>query len=101
MTNLENDFYLVVTYNERGGYNRELSFRTTKNKPDLGSMEIAIKCRIKLPKGLFEKPALSAKIEIPEDAIPGTAIDLELTDNIEQLVKQNLGIDLKIGVPEE
>ena len=99
--NLQADFYLVVTYNIRGGYNRELSLRTTKQSPPLKGNEIAIKCRLDLPKSLFERPALSATIKIPDEAVPHQEINMEMTDNIAELIEQNLGITMTIGVDDE
>lgn len=98
---LDTDFYLVACYNKGSGYNRELSLRTTKQAPALKANEISIRCNLKLPIGLFQRPALSAMIEVPEDAIPATEIDMELASNIEELIQQNLDISMTVGIEGE
>lgn len=97
---IETDFYMVVAYNPRAGYSRALSIRTTKNRPALAKGEIAIKCTIALPKALFQRPALSARISIPDEAVPRTEINMELASNIQDLVQQHLGLEMTIGVSE-
>lgn len=95
------DFYLVVTYNRARAFStRELSLKVTKQSPSLGRDEIAVKCSISLSKSLFETPVYEASIKIPE-AAKGADVDVELVNGIETLVKQNLGVDLKIGVGDE
>lgn len=49
-----------------------------------------------LPDALFKKPLLEAKISVPADKVSPAVIDASVTDNIAQVVRQNLGIDMKI-----
>ncbi|PPQ42119.1 hypothetical protein [Rhodopseudomonas palustris] len=73
-----------------------LSVRCTERLPSLDSGEVAIKVTAELPDALFRKPLLEAKITVPADKVSPAKIDASVADNITDVVRQNLGIDLQI-----
>lgn len=86
-------FFLVVNSNK--------TTRTCKSQPDLKYNEISIKCNLELPDEIFKKPVLTASIVVPDKAINRKPIDAELTNNIEQVLQQNLGMEIKLTVGQE
>lgn len=84
------EFYLVV--NERG------SVRTVKNKPGLDWNEVAIKLDLKLPDALFEKPHLSASINVGDDAVNTPNIEADVVSNIEQSILEHTGVEVKLSI---
>lgn len=79
----------------------ELSVRYTSKAPALSAGEVAVKIDLYLPEGLFKRPSLEAKIEVPESAVSQPVISAEVMDNIQEVLKQQLGIDLKVSVVQE
>ncbi len=77
------------------------SVRTAKHAPKLQSNEISLWVNISLPVELFRKPQLQATITVPDDAALPSIIDAGIIDNIQEIVKQNSGIELKISVTDE
>ncbi|MFZ5737690.1 MAG: hypothetical protein ACOY6K_12500 [Pseudomonadota bacterium] len=86
-------FYLCFRRKTRG---LGLSVRCTERLPSLDSGEVAIKVTAELPDALFRKPLLEAKISVPVDKVSPATIDASVADNITDIVRQNLGIDLQI-----
>ena len=85
-------FYLVV--NSKG------TTRTVKTKPGLDWNEISIRIDLTLPDSLFQKPSLNAVIEIPQDKVNPTTIDVEMSNNIAQAIEQATGHAVKISIAE-
>lgn len=85
--------YLVVTkhVNKYG-----LAGRFTKNKPALAANEIAIRVSCDIPLALFSRPALKFNISIPKEAVPQREITAEVVGNIQELIQQNTGFDVKL-----
>lgn len=91
-------FFLCVRPNGRSG--RALSFRITATQPRLQAGEVAIKVTLALPRALFQRPNLAATIAIPANKVSPTRIDAEVIQNIEELIRSNLGMDMKITLGE-
>lgn len=93
---MEHSFYLCFKKRNRG-YN-SLSVRATERQPSLVAGEAAIRVTVDLPNSLFTRPLLSAKITVPADKVSPATIEANVADNIAQVVRQNLGIEMKISL---
>jgi len=67
-----------------------------KNKPSVGADEVAVKVRVELPAVLFQTPQLEAKITVPDDSVTPPVLDLEVRDNIEQMLIEQTGFDIRL-----
>jgi hypothetical protein len=92
----QHSFYLAFKKSARG-YNKIMT-RVTERLPSLAAGEVAMRVTCDLPDALFQRPLLSAKITIPKDKVTPATIDASVADNIADIVRQNLGIDLKIQI---
>lgn len=92
--------YIIVK--KKSGY-RGYASRMTKSSPALASNEVAVKVMLELPDAIFEKPTFEAKVVVPKDAISKPVIEAEVVDNVQDIIKQNTGFDVKLEVvePEE
>lgn len=86
--------YIVIKKKPRWGY----SSRMTKSNPALASNEVAVKISIEVPDEIFEKPALQAEIVIPQGIVPKPVITAEVIDNVQDIIKQNTGFEVKLEV---
>lgn len=90
----ELDGYLILTINrQRHG---QLSARFVSKSPALDRSEIAVKIKVDIPKEFFERPQLQFNISVPDEAVPKQEITAEVVGNIQNLIQQNLGIDVKL-----
>ncbi len=85
-------FFLIV--NKKGGV------RTTKTQPDLRWDEISIQMNLDLPDNLFRKPLLSASITVDEKKVTPAVISPEITNNIQESIKQHTGVEVKLIIVE-
>lgn len=85
--------YLVVKKGERWNSNNA---RFVKKKPALSSREIAIKIECEIPDALFYQPQLKFKISVPKEAVPQKEISAEVVGNIQELIQQNTGFEVKL-----
>lgn len=95
----DHTFYLVFKKKQRGW--GSLSVRVTERQPSLDSGEVSIRVTAALPDALFKKPLLEAKITVPADAVTPTVISSDVTDNIADVVRSQLGLDMKISVVDQ
>lgn len=72
--------------------------RLTQNSPALASNEIAVKIALEIPDGVFEKPLFEAKVSVPEAAVSRPVIEAEVIDNVEKIIKQNTGFEVKLEI---
>jgi len=95
--------YLIVKYTPCGNglLGVKPSVRVAKNVPRLDANEIALKLRLDLPDELFKRPQLEASITVPRNAVTTAVVSAEVGDNIREVVRQQLGIDLTINVVEQ
>lgn len=70
----------------------------TVGSPALDSNEIAVKVTLDIPDAIFDKPALEAKITIPEEAVSKPVISAEVIDNVQEIIKQNTGFEVKLEI---
>lgn len=89
-------FYLAFKKSSRG-YGKIMT-RVTDRQPSLAAGEVAMRVTCDLPDALFQRPMLSAKITIPKDKVSPATIDASVADNIAEIIRQNLGVDLKITI---
>lgn len=90
--------YLCVKKSE---HRYDPTFRVTKTSPGLDSNEIAIKINLDLPNALFSKPALEAQVTVSEKAVSPQVITADVVDNVEQIIKEKTGFDVKLTVVRE
>lgn len=83
--------YLVIKNGSRGP-----SYRVTKQPTSLDFDEIAIRLEIDLPSGIFSKPTLQANIKVEGDKVSAPIITADTVHNIEEVIKQNTGIHIKL-----
>ena len=71
--------------------------RTTMKPPRLKATEVAMKFEVFLPAGLFQRPALSAKLTVPEGAAQ-QEITPEIQDNLADAIREYTGLDVRLQV---
>lgn len=72
--------------------------RVTKTTPALDYNEIALKLDIELPDELFSKPRLEATIKVPKDAVSAPVIEAGVIDNVQEIIKQNTGFEVRLNM---
>lgn len=77
---------------------KKATIRVGKSQPALKPNEIAFKLNIELPDALFTKPTLQASISVPASAVSPVVIEPLVIDNIQDTIKQQTGIDVKLSV---
>lgn len=85
--------YLVIKKGERW---KSTNARFCKTKPSLSPNEIAVKIECEIPDQLFTRPELKFKIKVPKEAVPQREISAEVIGNVEDLIKQNMGFDVRL-----
>lgn len=85
--------YLVI---KKNGY--RASTRITKTVPSLDYNEIAVKINLQVPDELFSKPRLEASITVPKEAVSSPVIEAEVIDNIQDIIKQNTGFEVRLNL---
>jgi hypothetical protein len=89
--------YIIVKKTGKFKY----SSRMTVGSPVLQSNEVAVKVTLILPDAIFDKPAFEAKVVVPEDAVTKTLVSAEVIDNVQEIIKQNTGFEVKLEVVSE
>lgn len=89
--------YIIIKKKNKWSYGS----RMTKESPALASNEVAVKVILEMPDGIFDKPAFEAQINIPEEAITKPVISAEVIDNVQDIIKQNTGFEVKLEVVEK
>lgn len=91
------DKYLIVSAQGRG-YRRTLKAELREREPQLDGNSIAIHLKVDIPDALFDRPTLEAKMTLPAEAVPKVKITPEITSNIESIIKERTGLNLKVGI---
>lgn len=78
-----------------------LKARLTKSETTLNVGEISVKLSAELPDALFKRPMLEAKIDIPEELIPSSIIDVNIQNNIVEAVKEATGVNIAFTIEEQ
>lgn len=89
--------YLIVKKSSGWRY----TSRLTAKVPALSPNEVAIKIAVEIPDAIFTRPALEAEIKVPESAVSKPIITAEVIDNVQDIIKQNLGFDVKLELIKE
>ena len=89
--------YIIIKKKNRYSYGS----RMTRESPALASNEIAVKVSLELPDEIFDKPTFQAQIRVPKEAVSRPIIDAEVIDNVESIIKQNTGFEVKLEVVEK
>ena|ERR1700723_1561405 len=89
-TTLTTSCFIVI--DSRGG------LRATALPPRLAANEVSMKLEIKVPRALFTKPSLFARIEMPDDVGSPAVIDVQTLGGIQEAVRQATGLDLAVSI---
>lgn len=84
--------YLVIQKQRFGKTNA----RFVKTSPGLRSNEISVKLECEIPDALFTVPQLKFNITVPKEAVPKKEINAEVIGNIQQLIQQSTGFEVKL-----
>jgi hypothetical protein len=68
--------------------------------PSCKAGEISMKIEVDLPDKIFERPRLEAKWVVPKEKVPDALITAEIKDNVEQALKEALGMDIIVSIKE-
>ena len=79
-------------------YFNAVDLKVSKNKPDTNANELAIKLDLDIPNSLFMKPSLNFKMSIPEGAASFPVMEANVTDNLAQLLADELGQKVHLTV---
>jgi hypothetical protein len=72
--------------------------RVAKNRPHTASDEIALQLNLTIPDALYFKPQLVANVTVPDSAHVQPEIGCEVQDNIAEVIRNALGMDVQITV---
>lgn len=92
--------YIIVKGKKTTTYSnyRKYSSRMSKGSPSLDADEIAVLVMLELPDAIFEKPTFQANIEVPASAVSKPVIEASVIDNVEEIIKQNTGFEVRLEV---
>lgn len=82
--------YLIVS--ARG------AVRVTKGAPDLKWDEIAVKVKLKLPRGMFTKPTIEAVVTVPDSAAKPPTIEADVIENVGEAIRLATGMHVELIV---
>lgn len=93
--------YLVIsaTKSRYGGLVGKV--RMVERVPTLKGNEVSLRLSLELPNAMFERPQLEAKMEVPEEAVPEITITPEVTENIQKIIKETIGLNMVVSVIEQ
>lgn len=96
---VEVTFYAVVhaVIDERDWVKGKPTVRVTAKKPALDKDEVPVQMTLSLPKALFKRPQITARVAVADDLAPAE-INAEVQDNIAQAIRDQLGVDVRITV---
>ena len=77
------------------------SSRMTVGSPALDANEVAVKVSIELPDEIFDKPSFEAKVTVPQEAVSKPVITADVIDNVQDIIKQNTGFEVKLQIVEK
>lgn len=98
---VETSGYLVISCaQKRYGYHELKLERVARKKPSVASNEVALELRLRLPVALFEKPTLSAEINVEAD-VPRLAVTPETVSNIRDVIQSAIGLNVELKVVEQ
>jgi hypothetical protein len=79
------------------------SVRVTKRDPDLKWNEIVVKIALRLPRALFSKPTIEARVLIPDEAAKPATISAEVIERVDEAIRAATGmhVELIVRSPED
>lgn len=86
------DFWLTFDYT---GNSRGPAPRATKNEPDTGRGQRAVRCTARLPLALFATPSISMTMDVPYRDVPDVLANVTAAADA---FKQTLGFDVEMHV---
>lgn len=87
---------MIVRKDSRYPY--DLKARLANKLPALAVGEVPIKVDVSVPDALFKRPQLQASITVPESSVSSPVIDAVVLDNIQQVLQQQTGMDVKVSL---
>lgn len=96
---VEVTFYAIVhaVIDERDWVKGKPTVRVTAKKPALAKDEVPVQMTLSLPKALFRRPQITARVAVADDLAPAE-ISADVQDNIAQAIRDQLGVDVRITV---
>lgn len=85
---MKTKFYLKV--------NQSGSVSTSKGKPNLDWDQVAILVNVELPDVLFQKPQITASINVGSENVTPFLIDAATVDNVKDAIQTATGLQVKI-----
>ena len=89
-------FYLVLARKRQFG----LSARLTARAPKLAAGEVVMQLDVAVPRALFERPSLRAKVGIPEGVALQDMITADVAANVGELLQKQLGMRVELSAIE-
>lgn len=71
------------------------SVRVAKKRPALANDEVAVQVHLGLPTALFNRPSLTARIEVSDTAAPAE-ITAETISNIQEILEEGTGLRISL-----
>lgn len=92
------DKYLVVKGKKNRYSGLSAQVRLVEREPSLAGDEVAVRVLIEIPDAFFKRPTLLAEMKIPDEAVPTIKLTPEVTDNVEKLIKEGTGLEMKVSL---
>lgn len=87
---MKTHFYIKV--------NRTGTVSVSKNRPNLDFDQVAVQCHLELPDVLFQKPQITAQIQVPENKVQPFTIDADTSNNVKDAIETATGLQVKLSV---
>lgn len=86
------DFWVCVAATKKAyGYCPSVP-KASKNKPNVGRNEVAVKITLEIPESYFELPELNASIVLPDTRKEAPEVRVEMQQRIAETLKESLGV---------
>ncbi len=94
--------YLVISATKRNKWSSfNPKIKIMERVPTLKGNEVSLRLKLELPDAMFERPQLEATMSVPIDAVPEIKITSDVTDNIEKIIKETIGLTMNVSVIEQ
>lgn len=93
------DKYLVIT-KSGSSWKKNYKIEIKERFPSLTGNQIGLRLKLEIPDALFERPILEATMKVPTEAVPKITITPQITDNIERIIREATGLQMKVGIVE-
>ena len=92
------DFWVCVSATKTGYGYRPSVPKASKNKPNVGRNEVAVKVTLEIPDSYFELPELKASIVLPDVRNKQPEAKVEMQQRIADTLKDSLGVNVTFEV---